>query len=78
MGFCFFNSIAIAAKQLLKRKVVRRVLIIDWAIHHGNGTQECFYDNPDVLYISVHRHDDGNFYPGTGGPVECGNDQGKK
>ena len=56
--------------------IFRKVLIIDWAIHHGNGTQQCFYDNPNVLYISLHRHDNGNFYPGTGGPVECGSGAG--
>lgn len=74
MGFCYFNSVAIAAKQLLKNPAngVRRVLIIDWAIHHGNSTQKVFYEDPNVLYISLHRHDHGNFYPGTGGPVECG------
>ncbi len=72
MGFCYVNSVAIAAKQLLLSPNVKRVLIIDWAIHHGNGTQKAFYDNPNVLYISLHRHDNGNFYPGTGSPVECG------
>ncbi len=76
MGFCYFNSVAIAAQQLLTRKLANRVLIVDWAIHHGNGTQQAFYDNPNVLYISLHRHDHGNFYPGTGGPVECGSGAG--
>ncbi|XP_028899986.2 histone deacetylase 4 isoform X11 [Zeugodacus cucurbitae] len=73
MGFCFFNSIAIAAK-LLRQRVpeMKRVLIVDWDVHHGNGTQQAFYDNPDVLYLSIHRHDDGNFFPGTGGSTECG------
>ncbi|XP_018797418.1 PREDICTED: histone deacetylase 4 isoform X6 [Bactrocera latifrons] len=73
MGFCFFNSIAIAAK-LLRQRVpeMKRVLIVDWDVHHGNGTQQAFYDSPDVLYLSIHRHDDGNFFPGTGGSTECG------
>ncbi|CAM6031758.1 unnamed protein product, partial [Sphagnum compactum] len=73
MGFCFFNSIAIAAR-LLKQKLpeYRRILIVDWDVHHGNGTQQIFYDDPDILYLSLHRHDDGNFFPGTGGPTECG------
>ncbi|XP_054731437.1 histone deacetylase 4 isoform X3 [Anastrepha obliqua] len=73
MGFCFFNSIAIAAKLLRQRMPeVKRILIVDWDVHHGNGTQQAFYDNPDVLYLSIHRHDDGNFFPGTGGSTECG------
>ena len=76
MGFCYFNSVAIAAKQLIARKLAHRVLIIDWAIHHGNGTQHAFYENPNVLYMSLHRHDHGNFYPGTGSPIECGNGPG--
>ena len=76
MGFCYFNSTAIAAKQVLREPRVRRVLILDWAIHHGNGTQKVFYDDPNVLFISLHRHDNGNFYPGTGGPVECGTGAG--
>lgn len=45
-------------------------------VHHGNGTQQIFYSDPGVLYISVHRHDDGNFFPGTGGIRECGEDAG--
>ena len=76
MGFCYFNSVAIAAKRLLTSQLARRVLIVDWAIHHGNGTQQAFYDTPDVLYISLHRYDNGNFYPGTGGPAECGHGSG--
>jgi histone deacetylase 4/5 len=76
MGFCYFNSVAIAAKQLIARKLAQRVLIIDWAIHHGNGTQHAFYENPNVLYMSLHRHDHGNFYPGTGSPIECGTGPG--
>lgn len=77
MGFCFFNSVAIAAR-LLKQRLpeVRRILIVDWDVHHGNGTQQIFYDDPDILYLSIHRHDDGNFFPGTGGPTECGVGQG--
>ena len=66
MGFCYFNTVAIAAKQLLRMPEMKRILIVDWAIHHGNGTQKMFYEDPHVLYISIHRHDNGNFYPGTG------------
>lgn len=73
MGFCFFNSVAIAAKLLRQRlPEMNKILIVDWDIHHGNGTQQVFYDDPNVLYLSVHRHDDGHFFPGTGGPTECG------
>lgn len=74
MGFCFFNSLAIAAKLLRQRLPdrVSRILIVDWDIHHGNGTQQVFYDDPHVLFLSIHRHDDGHFFPGTGGPTECG------
>ncbi|KDR16176.1 Histone deacetylase 4, partial [Zootermopsis nevadensis] len=76
MGFCFFNSIAIAARLLQQRLDVQRILIVDWDVHHGNGTQQMFYDDPRVLYLSIHRHDDGNFFPGTGGPTECGVGEG--
>ncbi|XP_014285163.1 histone deacetylase 4 isoform X4 [Halyomorpha halys] len=72
MGFCFFNSVAIATKLLQQKLDVRRILIIDWDVHHGNGTQQMFYEDRRVLFISLHRHDDGNFFPGTGGPTECG------
>lgn len=70
MGFCFFNSVAIAARQLRSRLQMEKILIVDWDIHHGNGTQQIFYDDPHVLYLSIHRHDEGNFFPGTGGPTE--------
>ncbi|XP_025162173.1 histone deacetylase 5 isoform X11 [Harpegnathos saltator] len=76
MGFCFFNSVAIAARLLQQKLDVRRILILDWDVHHGNGTQQMFYDDPQVLYLSIHRHDDGNFFPGTGGPTECGAGEG--
>lgn len=74
MGFCFFNSVAIAAKVLRQKlpELVRRVMVVDWDVHHGNGTQQVFYDDPNVLFLSIHRHDEGNFFPGTGGPTECG------
>ncbi|XP_072745234.1 histone deacetylase 5 isoform X4 [Anoplolepis gracilipes] len=76
MGFCFFNSVAIAARLLQQKLDVRKILILDWDVHHGNGTQQMFYDDPRVLYLSIHRHDDGNFFPGTGGPTECGAGEG--
>ncbi|XP_022087255.1 histone deacetylase 4-like isoform X3 [Acanthaster planci] len=72
MGFCFFNSVAVAAKQLRLKLKLNKILIIDWDVHHGNSTQKIFYEDPHVLYISLHRHDEGNFFPGTGAPDECG------
>nr|XP_032831312.1 histone deacetylase 4-like isoform X4 [Petromyzon marinus] len=72
MGFCFFNSVAIAARVLQQKLNVKRVLIVDWDVHHGNGTQQAFYSDPSVLYVSLHRHDDGNFFPGSGAADEVG------
>ncbi|XP_056608047.1 histone deacetylase 5 isoform X3 [Triplophysa dalaica] len=72
MGFCFFNSVAITAKLLQQKLGVGKILIVDWDIHHGNGTQQAFYNDPNVLYISLHRYDDGNFFPGSGAPEEVG------
>ncbi|XP_033825056.1 histone deacetylase 7 isoform X1 [Periophthalmus magnuspinnatus] len=77
MGFCYFNSVAIAAKQLQHKLSVSKILIVDWDIHHGNGTQEVFYSDPNVLYISLHRYDDGNFFPGSGSPAEVGSGAGE-
>ena len=71
-GFCYFNNIALAAKALLNKPNVNKVMIVDWDIHHGSGTQQVFYDNPSVLVVSVHRFDDGQFFPGTGRPEEVG------
>ncbi|XP_060925517.1 histone deacetylase 7-like [Limanda limanda] len=76
-GFCFFNSVAIAAKQLQHKLNVSKILIVDWDVHHGNGTQEAFYTDPSVLYISLHRYDDGNFFPGSGHPSEVGEGPGE-
>uniref|UniRef100_A0A8C5GA11 Histone deacetylase n=1 Tax=Gouania willdenowi TaxID=441366 RepID=A0A8C5GA11_GOUWI len=76
MGFCYFNSVAIAAKLLQQRLNVNKILIVDWDVHHGNGTQQAFYDDPNVLYISIHRYDDGNFFPGSGAPDEVGSGPG--
>ncbi|XP_078228738.1 histone deacetylase 5 isoform X27 [Callithrix jacchus] len=76
MGFCFFNSVAITAKLLQQKLNVGKVLIVDWDIHHGNGTQQAFYNDPSVLYISLHRYDNGNFFPGSGAPEEVGGGPG--
>nr|XP_022309887.1 histone deacetylase 4-like isoform X6 [Crassostrea virginica] len=76
MGFCYFNSVAIAAKQLKEKSKVNKILIVDWDVHHGNSTQQNFFSDPNVLYISIHRHDNGNFFPGTGNPMDCGSGDG--
>lgn len=66
-GFCLFSNVAVAAKAILKKypESVRRVLILDWDVHHGNGTQRAFFGDANVLYISLHRYENGKFYPGT-------------
>ncbi len=69
MGFCLFNNLAIAAECALTDYQLERILIIDFDVHHGNGTQAAFYDNPRVLYISTHQYP---FYPGTGSIEETG------
>jgi len=69
MGFCLFNNVAIATKYALAKYKLERILIIDFDVHHGNGTQATFYDNPQVLYISTHQYP---FYPGTGSIEESG------
>ncbi|NXM41731.1 HDAC7 deacetylase, partial [Gymnorhina tibicen] len=78
MGFCFFNSVAIAARQLQQKGKLSKILIVDWDVHHGNGTQQIFYRDPEVLYISLHRHDDGNFFPGSGAADEARGGSGDK
>jgi acetoin utilization deacetylase AcuC-like enzyme len=69
MGFCLFNSIAIAARWLREERGIKRVAIFDWDVHHGNGTQHSFYDDDSVYYASIHQHP---LYPGTGDPAERG------
>jgi len=64
-GFCVFNNVAVAARRALDHHGLQRILIVDWDVHHGNGTQHVFYRDPRVLYFSVHRYDQGRFYPGS-------------
>lgn len=73
MGFCFFNNVAIAASWLIKVRGLRRLLILDWDVHHGNGTQDIFYEAPEVLYMSTHQYP---FYPGTGWLDQIGSGSG--
>lgn len=74
MGFCLFNNIAIAATYALRHYGVARVLIVDYDVHHGNGTQDIFYRDASVLFFSVHEHP---LYPGSGFPEEVGEGPGK-
>ena len=74
MGFCLFNNIAIAAKYAKEKYGLERILIVDWDLHHGNGTQHTFYRDPGVLFFSSHQYP---YYPGTGGFEEVGNGDGE-
>ncbi len=74
MGFCIFNNVAITARYLQRAHGVGRVLIVDWDVHHGNGTQDAFYRDETVFYFSVHRYP---FYPGTGAADETGEGKAK-
>jgi acetoin utilization deacetylase AcuC-like enzyme len=69
MGFCLFNNVAIAARHAQSAHGVDRIAILDWDVHHGNGTEAIFRDDPGVLYVSMHQWP---FYPGTGGPDDQG------
>ncbi|KAK6359566.1 Histone deacetylase hda1, variant 2 [Orbilia brochopaga] len=79
MGFCLFNNVAVAARTLQKNNPdCRRILILDWDVHHGNGTQSAFYEDNSVLYISLHRFEGGTFYPPSpdGDLTYCGDGKG--
>jgi acetoin utilization deacetylase AcuC-like enzyme len=73
MGFCLFNNVAVAAAHALQRGV-ERVLVLDWDVHHGNGTEEIFYSSPTVLYASIHQSP---LYPGTGAATDVGSGDGE-
>ena len=74
MGFCLFNSVAVGAQYLRERFGLSRILVMDWDLHHGNGTQHSFYDDPGVLYLSTHQYP---YYPGTGAAEEAGQGSGE-
>jgi acetoin utilization deacetylase AcuC-like enzyme len=74
MGFCIFNHVAIAARHLQQNHGIERVAIIDWDVHHGNGTEEIFIEDPSVLYLSLHEKD---IYPFTGSATERGRGAGE-
>lgn len=73
MGFCLFNNAAIAVRYAQKQYGIERIAIVDWDVHHGNGTQEIFYEDPTVLYISTHQFP---LWPGTGSATETGSGKG--
>ncbi|MGB9892994.1 MAG: histone deacetylase [Candidatus Saccharicenans sp.] len=73
MGFCFFNNLAITAEYLRQKKSIKKIMIVDWDLHHGNGTQKAFYDKAEVLYISLHQSP---LFPGTGSASEMGEREG--
>ena len=73
MGFCLLNNVAVAAAAA-RAAGAARVAIVDWDVHHGNGTQDIFWNDPNVLYMSVHQFP---FYPGTGAPTEIGGERAR-
>ena len=74
LGFCLFNNVAILARYLQRRHGLEKILVLDWDVHHGNGTQHTFEEDPTVLYASLHQYP---FYPGTGAASEEGTGRGK-
>jgi acetoin utilization deacetylase AcuC-like enzyme len=74
MGFCLLSNIALAARHVQQHDGIQRVLIVDYDVHHGNGTQDVFYDDPSVLFISIHQYP---IYPGTGALEDTGTGEGK-
>jgi acetoin utilization deacetylase AcuC-like enzyme len=74
MGFCLFNKVAVAAAHALEARGAERVLVMDWDVHHGNGTEAIFYDSAEVLYTSIHQSP---LYPGTGAASDVGSGEGE-
>ncbi|MFV2006866.1 MAG: histone deacetylase family protein [Longimicrobiales bacterium] len=73
MGFCLFNNVAVAVRWMQHKGLAERVLVVDWDVHHGNGTQDIFYADPTVVYVSLHQYP---HYPGTGAAEETGEGEG--
>lgn len=73
-GFCLFNNVAIGAMHAIRKHQMKRILVVDWDLHHGNGTQHSFYDDPRIIYFSTHQYP---YYPGTGSVQEVGRGAGK-
>src|SRR5262245_34045515 len=74
MGFCIFNNVAIGARYARQKYGVERILVADWDVHHGNGTQDVFWSDGSVLFFDTHQHP---WYPGTGAPSETGEGKGR-
>jgi acetoin utilization deacetylase AcuC-like enzyme len=74
MGFCLLNNVAVAAAHAIAELGVERILVLDWDVHHGNGTEAIFYDSPQVLYMSIHQSP---LYPGTGAATDVGSGEGE-
>ena len=74
LGFCVFNNIAVAAKYLQRQHGLEKILILDWDVHHGNGTQHTFESDPSVFFASLHQYP---HYPGTGARSETGDSRGR-
>jgi len=77
MGFCLFNNVAIAAQYARKNHGIDRIAILDWDVHHGNGTNDIFSKDSNTLFMSIHRHDRGKFYPGSGDWTDIGSGNGR-
>jgi acetoin utilization deacetylase AcuC-like enzyme len=73
MGFCLFNNVAVAVRWMQHKGLAERILVVDWDVHHGNGTQDIFYADPTVVYVSLHQYP---HYPGTGTAEEMGEGEG--